>query len=178
MKQKLWYEVAVLLLRFFAIDAELFSTVFKHWDEVSAYDRRYDFTDGGSGRLSMVYTFVRRQILRQHSSCRESTLFVRQIRSIPLRCSAIRASSQNDSRMLKSHNGDISKQAILLRDAYSSACFAATCRLNARCSRFPTSTFGTPGACSSTSFSHRFSPSKLHLFVISYTSMMPCAPRE
>lgn len=31
---------------------------------------------------------------------------------------------------------------------------------------------------SSTSFSHRPRPSKLHLFVMSYTRMMPCAPRE
>lgn len=105
--------------------------------------------------------------MRQHNSCSDNTartgkldyrlfirklykllpLFVRQIRSIPLRCSAIRASSQNDSRMLKSHSGDISKQAILLRDAYSSACLAVTCRLKAKCSLFPTSTFGTPGAC-------------------------------
>lgn len=74
-------------------------------------------------------------------------LFDRQIRSIPFRCSAIRASSQNDSLILKSHSGDISKHAILLRDAYSSACLAATWRLNAKCNRFPTNTFGTPGAC-------------------------------
>lgn len=74
-------------------------------------------------------------------------LFDRQIRSIPFRCSAIRASSQNDSLMLKSHSGEISKHAILLRDAYSSACLAATWRLNAKCNRFPTNTFGTPGAC-------------------------------
>lgn len=74
-------------------------------------------------------------------------LFDRQIRSIPFRCRAIRANSQNDSRMLKSHNGEISKQAILFLDAYSSACFAATCLLNAKCNRFPTNTFGTPGAC-------------------------------
>lgn len=74
-------------------------------------------------------------------------LFDRHIRSIPFRCKAIRANSQNDSRILKSHNGDISKQDILLRCAYNSACFAATCRLNAKCNRFPTNTFGTPGAC-------------------------------
>lgn len=69
------------------------------------------------------------------------------MRSIPLRCSAIRANSQNDSLILKSHNGDISKHAILFRDAYSSACLAATCRLNAKCNLLPTNTFGTPGAC-------------------------------
>lgn len=44
-------------------------------------------------------------------------LFDRQMRSIPFRCNAIRANSQNDSLILKSHNGDISKHAILLRDA-------------------------------------------------------------
>lgn len=42
-------------------------------------------------------------------------LFDRQIRSMPFRCNAILASSQNDSRILKSHNGDISKLTILLR---------------------------------------------------------------
>lgn len=44
-------------------------------------------------------------------------LFDRQMRSIPFRCNAIRANSQNDSLILKSHNGDISKHAILFRDA-------------------------------------------------------------
>lgn len=74
-------------------------------------------------------------------------LFDRHIRSIPFRCNAIRANSQNDSLILKSHNGDISKHAILFLDAYNSACLAATCRLNAKCNRLPTNTFGTPGAC-------------------------------
>lgn len=196
-----------------------------HCDDVRAYDLRCDLTDGGNGNWFIAYTDVRRTIVRQHSSCSESTvmtnwkidlnfskydyetmsvewvfyvmlwgfvpLFDRQIRSIPFRCSAIRASSQNDSLILKSHSGDISKHAILLRDAYSSACLAATWRLNAKCNRFPTNTFGTPGACymfinweylnenckskfknkkkrtSSTSFNHRSMPSKLHLFVMS-----------
>ena len=74
-------------------------------------------------------------------------LFERQILSIPFLCSAILANSQNDSLILKSHSGEISKQAILLRDAYNSACFAATCLLNAKCNLLPTNTFGTPGAC-------------------------------
>lgn len=76
-------------------------------------------------------------------------LLDRQIRSIPFRCRAMRANSQNDSLILKSHNGDISKQAILFLDAYNSACLAATCLLNAKCKRLPTNTFGTPGACCS-----------------------------
>lgn len=44
-------------------------------------------------------------------------LLLRQMCSMPLRCSAIRANSQKDSRILKSQRGDISKQDILLRDA-------------------------------------------------------------
>lgn len=118
----------------------------------------------------MAYTLVRLTIVRQQSSCNDKTtakkikfinemrsekwisvfnlpLFDRQILSIPFRCNAIRANSQNDSLILKSHSGDISKQAILFLDAYNSACFAATCLLNAKCNLLPTNTFGTPGAC-------------------------------
>lgn len=164
--------------------------------------------------------------MKKRVQSRYIPLFDRQIRSIPFRCRAMRANSQNDSLILKSHNGDISKQAILFLDAYSSACLAATCLLNAKCKRLPTNTFGTPGACcsfrniksknsreqkpngclvfiricfvmksnemsqivgthfkkgkptSSTSLSHRSMPSKLHLFVMSYTSITPWAPRE
>lgn len=69
--------------------------------------------------------------------------------------------------MLKSHSGEISKQAILFLNAYDSAVLAATCLLKAKCNRLPTKTFGTPGACSSTSFSHRLIPWNDHLFVMS-----------
>lgn len=63
---------------------------------------------------------------------------------MPFLCSAILANSQNDSLMLKSHNGEISKHAILFLNAYDSAVFAATCLLKAKCNRLPTKTFGTP----------------------------------
>lgn len=48
--------------------------IFMHWDDVSAYDLRCDFTDGGNGNWSIAYTEVRRTIARQHNSCSESTV--------------------------------------------------------------------------------------------------------
>lgn len=94
-------------------------------------------------------------------------LLLRHIRSMPFLCKASRANSQNDSRILKLQSGEISKHDMLLREAYISACLAATCLLKAKCKRFPTNTLGIPGACSSTSLSQRSMPSKLHLLVIS-----------
>lgn len=59
-------------------------------------------------------------------------LFVLQSLSIPFLPIAKRATSQNDSLILKSQRGEISNKGILCLDAYSSADRAATCRLKAR----------------------------------------------
>lgn len=111
-----------------------------------------DNTDGGNGQRKRKLVIIGSSeflIMMGRPVGRGGVLplFDRQMRSMPFRCSAMRASSQNDSLILKSHSGDISKQAILLRDAYDSACLDATCRLNAKCNLLPTNTFGTPGAC-------------------------------
>lgn len=45
-----------------------------HCDDVRAYDLRCDLTDGGNGNWFIAYTDVRRTIVRQHSSCSESTV--------------------------------------------------------------------------------------------------------
>lgn len=44
-----------------------------HCDDVSAYDFRFDFTDGGNGNVSIAYTLVLRTIVRQHNSCSDKT---------------------------------------------------------------------------------------------------------
>lgn len=143
-----------------------------------AYDLRWDFRALGNGSLSRPYTDVRATIARQHSSCRLSTLLLLQSLSMPFLWRAIRESSQKLSLMLKSHNGLTSKKAMWFFAAYISASRSCTCRLKARCNLFPTRTFGTPGACFSTSSSHLSILSKDHLFVMSYTSRIPWAPRE
>lgn len=50
-----------------------FVNVLMHWDEVRAYDFKWDLTDGGNGNVSMAYTLVRRTMARQHNSCSDST---------------------------------------------------------------------------------------------------------
>lgn len=67
--------------------------------------------------------------------------------SIPLRCKAIRESSEKLSRILKSQRGETSKNAMWFLAAYASASRSPTCLLKAKWRRLPTSTFGTPGAC-------------------------------
>ena len=101
----------------------------------------------GSGSCSILYTVVRATIVRQHSSCRLRTLLLLNSLSIPFLCKAILDNSLKLSLILKSHNGETSKKAILFLTAYASASLAVTCLLNAKCSLLPTNTFGTPGAC-------------------------------
>lgn len=67
--------------------------------------------------------------------------------SIPFLCNAILDNSQKLSWILKLHRGDTSKKAILCLFAYVWASLSPTFLLNAKCSRFPTNTLGTPGAC-------------------------------
>lgn len=52
----------------------VFVNVLIHWDDVSAYDLRWDFTVGGNGNVSIAYTLVRRTIVRQQSSCNDNTV--------------------------------------------------------------------------------------------------------
>lgn len=52
--------------------------------------------------------------------------------SMPLRCRAMRESSEKLSRILKSHRGDTSKNAIRFLAAYASASRSPTCLLNAK----------------------------------------------
>lgn len=70
-----------------------------------------------------------------------------QIFSMPCRMSTMRDSSVKDSMTLKLHRGLTSKKVMQFFSAYARACSVGTCRLKARCSRFPTKIRGTPGAC-------------------------------
>ena len=75
-----------------------------------------------------------------------------QLRLMPFRCRATLDSDTNDSVMLKLQSGLASRKAMSCFCAYSSASRSLTSRLKAKWQRFPTRTFGTPGACCTTIF--------------------------